>query len=622
MLLALEQAERQSPMNRDETLALFAKGKDAWNAWAQDMLNKRKELEAKGQWKIDDSDKFIDPDKPPSMSPETESWIAVASTAFTNVAGHFALNFSDFVFPGPANFSKNTFRKTANFDRTQWYGPAYFSNTIFAANVSFESARFLDDALFDEMTANKRTAFSGTNFEKSAVFSHATFRALAQFRRCRFTESFFDHAKFTFAEFDQSTFSSFTYFATASFENRTSFGSSKFFGETNFENCTFNGIGAFGRIVANDTFLLSSAKFPKGVTFLDAKFVGRFLFSGVVSDGHANFRKAAFSGEANFRSTRFNSEATFHQSHFDAQANFEFSNFGQSSDFGKATFVDTTFDFANLEGATLFSETEFNGTASFVAIQNKGGFALTGARFDSIPNFTQAHFQEAPDFQNAVLPVSTQPWWRAFIPSQGNKETLVRWRALRRLATQGHDHEREQLFFSEEIKARRHVEDFPFGKNLGKFWLGWLYEIFSDFGRSVRRPLAWWLACVGLFGFFNFAMHFRTHLDGEAQGVTSWLWAIVSRIFGSEQSVLKAAHGAAGEPWSDALLLAFHKGLVITGLGGNEFLSHAYIRLFGRHDGLTVIPDSVIYVGFLQTVISTALIFLALLAIRNHFRIK
>jgi hypothetical protein len=37
-------------MNWDETVDLFLKGKEAWNAWAEDMLAKRKTLEADGRW--------------------------------------------------------------------------------------------------------------------------------------------------------------------------------------------------------------------------------------------------------------------------------------------------------------------------------------------------------------------------------------------------------------------------------------------------------------------------------------------------------------------------------------------------------------------------------------------
>ncbi len=41
-------------MNREETHALFRQGRDAWNAWAQGMLDKKAEMVADGreeEWK-------------------------------------------------------------------------------------------------------------------------------------------------------------------------------------------------------------------------------------------------------------------------------------------------------------------------------------------------------------------------------------------------------------------------------------------------------------------------------------------------------------------------------------------------------------------------------------------
>ncbi len=37
-------------MNQEQSLALFAKGQDAWNAWAEQMLGERAALEADGSW--------------------------------------------------------------------------------------------------------------------------------------------------------------------------------------------------------------------------------------------------------------------------------------------------------------------------------------------------------------------------------------------------------------------------------------------------------------------------------------------------------------------------------------------------------------------------------------------
>ena len=37
-------------MNQEDTIARFKQGKDAWNAWAEEMLAERKAMEADGRW--------------------------------------------------------------------------------------------------------------------------------------------------------------------------------------------------------------------------------------------------------------------------------------------------------------------------------------------------------------------------------------------------------------------------------------------------------------------------------------------------------------------------------------------------------------------------------------------
>ena len=37
-------------MDRDQTVALFLEGREAWNAWAEARLAERKAMEADGRW--------------------------------------------------------------------------------------------------------------------------------------------------------------------------------------------------------------------------------------------------------------------------------------------------------------------------------------------------------------------------------------------------------------------------------------------------------------------------------------------------------------------------------------------------------------------------------------------
>jgi hypothetical protein len=75
------------------------------------------------------------------------------------------------------------------------------------------------------------------------------------------------------------------------------------------------------------------------------------------------------------------------------------------------------------------------------------------------------------------------------------------------------------------------------------------------------------------------------------------------------------------------LYLAVHNGSLVASLGGTEKLKQTYLCLYGNVGagssiGAPTIPDAVVYVGLLQAIFSGVLVFLFLLAVRNHFRIK
>jgi len=71
--------------------------------------------------------------------------------------------------------------------------------------------------------------------------------------------------------------------------------------------------------------------------------------------------------------------------------------------------------------------------------------------------------------------------------------------------------------------------------------------------------------------------------------------------------------------------------LIFPGLGQDQKLDLAYACLYGTtslnaagaaNGDIPIIPDSVAYLSIAQTLLSATLIFLFLLAVRNHFRIK
>ncbi len=74
-----------------------------------------------------------------------------------------------------------------------------------------------------------------------------------------------------------------------------------------------------------------------------------------------------------------------------------------------------------------------------------------------------------------------------------------------------------------------------------------------------------------------------------------------------------------------AILLAVKNGALVFGFVASEKVNQTYACLYNVDPGgklTSVIPDAVVFAEIAQTLISAVLIFLLLLAIRNHFRIK
>lgn len=215
---------------------------------------------------------------------------------------------------------------------------------------------------------------------------------------------------------------------------------------------------------------------------------------------------------------------------------------------------------------------------------------------------------------------------------------------------QGHDNEREQIFFAEELKSLRGSTDWllprpwnlfrrgaPLWQGGARYWLGLLYQWFSNFGRSLVRPVLWWGASIGVFALGYLGRHFMAHSPPYPSAMLGWLWGTMQSWPGdlglaraSDLSFGLTCLKGSGDPMASALYLSVHKGSLVAGLSGSDKLLQAYACLYGEDTSYTasaqqlipVIPDAVVFLGLLQTVLSATFIFLFLLALRSQFRIK
>ena len=419
---------------------------------------------------------------------------------------------------GPAVKSIQLYLPFADFEDFVFPGLANFKSAVFKCDAIFDSATFLRDANFVGAALNGNTSFAKAAISGFADFRHATFGPVG-FRSATFTgDAHFQSAAFTGdAHFESVAFSADAFFRSASFSGDAYFHSATFSGTADFESGIFAGDAHF-----NET---------------------KFLGTG-------NFGGANFSSDAFFLDTKFFKSAFLGLARFQQFASFERAHFLQNADFG--------------------------------AIGGERAFTLAGAVFEAVPDFIQAHFEEAPRLDNlkvhgrwvrrhgAERTQAKSEWrnrwhaarhlggrlrtwpmraangaWRRVW--EGNPDIPARWRALKRLAIQGHDTERELEFHAREMQSQRFEDDWPLPFRFWspaswagalRFWAGLVYGFFSDYGRSITRPLLFWLATAGLFAmYFLAAQPYVAELrraaepHGFAGPVTAyaklvpWLWS-------------------------------------------------------------------------------------------------
>jgi uncharacterized protein YjbI with pentapeptide repeats len=606
-------------MDSVQTLGLFEKGKDAWNAWAAEMQAQRPTLlEQDSKARTDELPPDGDADRANSegLDNASRNWLQAATADFEG-DHEFKDNvdFSGLIFPADAWFSGVRFSGDASFDNAQFLGNVLFDGATFSGDASFDGAEFSGKmTLFQRVTFSGKASFDGAQFSsRDAIFDHANFSLEATFKG----------TKFFITTFSSATFSGHADFSGGSF------------GSAEFRKATFSGEAEF-----------QGARFGRA-DFEDAKFSNARFTATTFSD--ADFSKAKFSGDAWFYLARFSGRAQFDQCTFE----------------GSARYVHATFE----------------DDAIFEALRSERGFSLSGASFAQVPNFIEAHFTEGPRLDNVRLRIRggrwdpTRGWTQSFTRRSGIvghwRRVLQRWkgvllrrmsrrsggwdenaparyRALKRLAIQAHDHESEMRFFAGEIISARFVTDYPWPQPIwrlkgwagfARFWLGLLYHLFSNFGRSLIVPiLLWFTMCTFATLCFLGQTADVTLLRRATQAEGGW--SQVTYVTASAAAWWNSQPCFAGQPniaavpaglpeairrstnaAAEATQLAFRNALLFID-GGADAAYRTFGCLYGTVGQNAVVPSRVSAISLIQKLVSFGLIFLFGLAVRNMFRIK
>lgn len=284
--------------------------------------------------------------------------------------------------------------------------------------------------------------------------------------------------------------------------NSLSFDGFIFPGEANFEKACFSKDASFKGVHFIGPARFDFAQFLGCVSFEATQFIGDARFEKVQFTEKACFMAARFSRNARFSEAQFLREATFTLTHFSDDAWFSEAQFYRDTSFGGSQFAgpasfiatqfkgEASFAYAVFNGQrTNFENAEFCTTSSFRAITVIHGFDLGGAFFSHLPDFVQAHFAEVPSLDNIRLGRSAEgrPFWHP-LDRQIAKDVVGKCQALRRLAIQGHDGKRERFFLKCELRSRRGSLDKLWHAT---FWFAMGYDLLSNFGASIGRPIAW-----------------------------------------------------------------------------------------------------------------------------------
>lgn len=399
------------------------------------------------------------------------------------------------------------------------------------ANV--QSAIFLEGVYFTNLIfANwEKSIFGGMAWFHEAVFPVAT-----QFRSVTFCDAAFFHGA--------------TFRGAAGFEKVTCVGDAQFLmtyfsDEVSFKDAEFN-----------SNMSADLAMFEKGARCNSATFAGYASFNGTTFSGSANFEGAKFAGHVEFTGATFSGNAKFGSTTFSDDARFACAIFyddvdisGTLSFAGKMSFAGATF-----RRDVNFSGREFTKRTSFLECRFSGVPRFYNAKLHSDTSFLNARF--SGDGQS--LPPLRLHWFRPEAPREDVEELkrwrtearvrLVRWmrgrrrisakwwrdhsrrpmrlgglpfalqwdtqlasvrrkrdsdaeeyeiayRQLRRLCAEVGSIEYEGRFHALELKAHRARTDTQIPARLAS----WFYEKFSDYGRSISRPLVWLAWFWGLF---------------------------------------------------------------------------------------------------------------------------
>lgn len=558
-------------------LNLAQMGAGLWNLWVK--LNKWRWLE------VDDSGNKTQV-KLIALSNDNYNHLVVnfADGQDTDVYGQFDIHiddFQNFIFPY-VSFRKAIFMAWVWFSNTIFQGytwfmsatfkrAAEFSNAVFAGDVRFSEAVFEGVARFEDTIFKGDAWFSSVMFTKAVWFEDAVFKGSAWFADAEFEEDVW---------FSGAMFKGVAMFMGVTFKGDVGFPGSTFKGNATFMGVTFENGAQFSNVTFEEHVSFSGVTFDKTSLFNQAVFFGDVVLAGIWVRRNIDFNKAFFLRSIDLENAKI-----------DGYADFDHTWFGKMVDASKPNLYTRNY-------LRKSWDQELKSVYDIVPVLDSESI--------NIPNFKGTEFKLPPNLGYTNIPLPPKP----LIPREkGDGEVQSAWRHLRRflgidqryirikdanaaskfrrlqeLAALGHNHHAEARFFRAELLARRGHEVV----NPLRITAINCYELFSECGLSFLRPVGWWAFVFVLFALFAYLPFTRILVFDDPVNIGHLFNYTLSNALpfigvfrGNDTVAVEVLYGGpAGIPFC------------------NSFLA-------GTHN-----------------LISSILLFLALLAVRNYFKMR
>ena len=523
-------------------------------------------------------------------------------------------------------------------------GAALFQNTVFDRDTQFSNATFGNCARFD-----------GAIFKGTVNFVDVTFGGGVRFSKAVFQSSSFAHSVFgPMAWFDDILMVSDGSFEELIFGRQVDF-ERAIFERVHFQSCLFGDSASFESAVFSALAQFNNTEFGAGANFEGAAFCGHAGFEGATFGDVASFKGGDRQALVDVADERAKSLSPDY-----AQVVKDRARAADPSAFHRASFSGASFTSGGIEYATPFTMAE--GIKSKIVEAMREGLRrlrvlfypshdlmrqkVAGADFSNRSlkgpaDFSRVRFDQPPDFQNVEPAASLdfaaarfsfgRPAWLVSRYWTTQTDTLTRLRRLRKIMKDIDEPDLELSLFILQRMAERGVawrvwwddvlHGWGFYHLIGARLKGGKKAEFSELRRRqlLKLPRSVWVAISGIgrpLMLTSLVFLYRYSSDFGRSIVLPLGWFVLF-MFGF--SFLCSSYTATGfriEQLSDLMTFSLCVSFPVSPLARRSF-EEIVLRLFPNG-----IPNAVFALSIGQTIIETVLLFLVVLALRNHFRVR